>query len=331
MQEVDQVTRKRTNIVQLLQKDGPTKICAPMVRYSKLQFRTLVRKYGCDIAYTPMVVSDSFVQSEECRKVEFITNENDKPLIVQFAANNPEDFASATEMVFPYCDGVGLNCGCPQRWAMAKGYGAKLLRNPEQLVDYIRFTRSRLQDPDFSISTKIRLHADPHKTVEMCRRLENVGVSFISVHGRTTKERHQPVHYDQIKLIKDAVSVPVVANGDVKSLTDVYKVYEETGADGIMVARGILKNPAMFEGYDRTPMKCVQDWLNICSRHETSFTCFHNHLIYMLEKRATKEDKQIFNNLRSIPAVIEYLDKYKDDEESVIDETFSNMKNLDVS
>ncbi|GFO43578.1 tRNA-dihydrouridine synthase [Plakobranchus ocellatus] len=91
------------------------KICAPMVRYSKHAFRKLVRKYDCDLAFTPMIISDSFVRSIKARDTEFTTSKDDRPLIVQFAAKNSDEFASAAEIVAPFSDGVDLNCGCPQR------------------------------------------------------------------------------------------------------------------------------------------------------------------------------------------------------------------------
>ncbi|XP_016402170.1 tRNA-dihydrouridine(20a/20b) synthase [NAD(P)+]-like, partial [Sinocyclocheilus rhinocerous] len=103
-------------------------------------------------------------------------------------------------------------------------------------------------------------------------------VSWITVHGRTADERHQPVHYDAIKTIKDSLSIPVIANGDIKSMQDVEAVYELTGVDGVMAARGLLANPAMFAGYEETPLQCVWDWVDIAVEHGTPFTCFHHHL-----------------------------------------------------
>ena len=306
----DDLQCNNANILDILNRPEPAKICAPMVRYSKLGFRTLVRKYGCDIAYTPMIVADSFLQSESCRNIEFQTNTLDKPLIVQFGAKDAKEFADATLLVSPYVSGVGLNCGCPQRWAVSAGYGAKLLKDPVTLKDYIKFARAQVPSKDFTISAKIRIDSDYKKSVDLCRQLEQTGVSFISVHGRTPSERGEPVHYDAIKLIKDSLSVPVVANGDVTSLQSLKKVHDLTGADGIMVARGLLNNPAMFQGYANTPIKCVKDWVEISMAMGTHFTCFHNHLIYMLEKLSTKADKRLFNTLQSTPAVLEYLDKF---------------------
>lgn len=80
-----------------------------------------------------------------------------------------------------------------------------------------------------------RIHKDLRRTVDLCQKAESAGVSWISVHGRTSEERHQPVHYDAIKIIKDSVSVPVIANGDVKYLRDVQSTYQLTGVDGKLI------------------------------------------------------------------------------------------------
>lgn len=77
-----------------------------------------------------------------------------------------------------------------------------------------------------------RIHKDIKQTVDLCQKAESAGVSWITVHGRTTEERHQPVHYDAIKTIKDSVSVPVIANGDIKYLRDVESAHQLTGVDG---------------------------------------------------------------------------------------------------
>ncbi len=87
-------------------------------------------------------------------------------------------------------------------------------------------------------------------------------MSWIAVHGRTKEQRCQPVNLEAIRLIRESVSVPVIANGDVRSLEDAVRVTEETGVHGVMAARGILSNPAMYAGYSHTPLQCVQDWVS---------------------------------------------------------------------
>ncbi|KAK2847154.1 hypothetical protein Q5P01_010153 [Channa striata] len=269
----------------MFEKGKVLKICAPMVRYSKLAFRSLVRKYNCDICFTPMIVAADFMRSVKARDSEFTTNECDRPLIVQFAAHDAQTLADAACVVAPFSDGVDLNCGCPQRWAMSAGYGACLINKPELVKDMVRHVRNQVENPNYTVSIKIRIHKDLKRTVDLCQKAESAGVSWITVHGRTIEERHQPVHYDAIKTIKGSVSVPVIANGDIKYLRDVEYTHQLTGVDGVMAARGLLANPAMFAGYEETPLECIWDWVDISIAQGTPFSCFHHHLIYMLERQ----------------------------------------------
>uniref|UniRef100_UPI0037E9BA18 B-cell receptor-associated protein 29-like isoform X2 n=1 Tax=Semicossyphus pulcher TaxID=241346 RepID=UPI0037E9BA18 len=222
-----------TSIMDMFEKGKVLKICAPMVRYSKLAFRSLVRKYDCDICFTPMIVAADFMRSVKARDSEFTTSENDRPLIVQFAAHDAQSLADAACVVAPFSDGVDLNCGCPQRWAMSAGYGACLINKPELVKDMVRTVRNQVDNPNYTASIKIRIHKDLRQTVDLCQKAESAGVSWITVHGRTSEERHQPVHYDAIKTIKDSVSVPVIANGDIKYLRDVESIHQLTGVDGV--------------------------------------------------------------------------------------------------
>ncbi|CAI9722044.1 tRNA-dihydrouridine20a/20b 20b synthase NADP+-like [Octopus vulgaris] len=283
------------------------RICAPMVRYSKLPFRLLTRKYGVDLAYTPMIVSNSFLCSLKARDSDFTTCNVDRPLIVQFAASNTEDFVRASQIVVPYADGVDLNCGCPQRWAQAEGYGACLLRKPEIVQDMIRQTKGAISSQDFTISIKIRIHHNIRETVEFCRKMEHAGLSWLAVHGRTPEQRGEPVNNEAIQLIKSSVNIPVIANGDVKSLEGAKKIHTETKANGIMAARGILSNPSMFAGYQSTPEECVKDWIYLALSTGTSFQCFHHHLTFMLQKAMSRAEQTVFASLASTSSVLQFL------------------------
>ncbi|XP_076382600.1 DNA repair and recombination protein RAD54-like okr isoform X2 [Megalopta genalis] len=275
----------------------------------QLQFRTLVRQYDCDLCFTPMILADSFVQSNKARDNEFSINKEDKPLVVQFAAKTVYDFLNAAEMVSPYSNGVDLNCGCPQRWAMKNGYGADLLKKPELVKDLIYQVRNRIPNP-FTVSVKIRLLKDIQKTVEFCRILEKAGVSFLTIHARTPEMRNEPIDLDNLKLVRDSVKLPLIANGDVKSLDNAKKLFVESNCEGVMSARGILTNPALFSGHSVTPLSCVQNWLDITSTIPTQFLCFHHHLVFMLEKLLPKKNRMCFNNLQNKSAVLDFLDEY---------------------
>ncbi|XP_011059386.1 PREDICTED: tRNA-dihydrouridine(20a/20b) synthase [NAD(P)+]-like [Acromyrmex echinatior] len=298
-----------TDVMVTLKEPRMIKICAPMVRYSKLQFRTLVRRYGCDICFTPMILADSFVQSSKARDNEFTTHEGDEPLIVQFAAKTVNDFVSASVMVAPYCNGVDLNCGCPQRWAMQEGYGADLLKKPELVKDLVYQVRNRIPKP-FTVSAKIRLLKDIRKTITLCQTLEKAGASFLTIHARTPEMRNEPIDLNNLKLLRDYVQLPLIANGDVKSLENAEFLFKESRCEGVMSARGILTNPALFSGYPVTPLVCVQDWLDITSTMSTEFQCFQHHLVFMLEKILPRKDRVLFNSLQNKSSVLEFLENY---------------------
>lgn len=139
---------------------------------------------------------------------------------------------------------------------------------------------------------------------------ESVGVSYITVHGRTTKQRPStPPNLDAIKLVKENASVPIIANGDIYSLKDAEMVREKTGVNGAMAARGMLENPAMFAGYETTPMECIQDFVNLSLSLGTSAHEFRHHLGYMMEGSMASMDKRHFWSLGTVPAVVNFLEE----------------------
>ncbi|CAA9994354.1 unnamed protein product [Nesidiocoris tenuis] len=298
--------KPKTDILQLFERKKVLNVCAPMVRYSKLEFRTLIRKYNCDLCYTPMIMADSFVQSAKARGNEFTTSKGDTPLIVQFAANTVQDFVDAAELVSPFSDGVDLNCGCPQRWAMQDGYGAHLLTQPQIVKDIVSQTRNRIPSP-FTVSVKIRIFDDVKKSVQLCQELEAAGVSFLTVHGRTVKQRNDDVNLSAIKDIVDSVRVPVIGNGGIKNLDDAQRMADVTNCKGVMAAQGMLNNPALFAGAKFTPISCVQDWIDLTLHSDVTFQCFHHHLVFMMEKILTKEQRKVFNNLHDEREVADFL------------------------
>lgn len=290
-------------------------VSAPMVRYSKFEFRRLLRRHGVQLCFTPMIVADSFLSSEKARQNEFTTSDDEGPLIVQFAAHNALEFRKAAELIYPYADGVDLNCGCPQTWAIAKGYGCALLRqSPEVVKDYIRQIRNTLPT-HFSVSAKIRLLCGPEstsKTVDYARQLESCGLTFLSVHGRTiTQKSSEPINCQALQDLKASLSLPLVANGNVRNWQDACSLYRDTLADGIMAARGLLTNPGLFSPalYFRhtnnghasnggsSSVECLLDWLAIeeQAQDQLQFQCFHHHLTFMWSRHLNRVQRQKFN------------------------------------
>ncbi|KAL9541153.1 hypothetical protein MBANPS3_009286 [Mucor bainieri] len=302
------MTEKKTTPLEILESKKRINVCAPMVRYSKLAFRELVRKYNTDIVYTPMILADVFKNSEFARSSDFTTNSLDDPVVVQFAAHNGADLADAAELVSPYAGGIDINCGCPQKWAYQEKIGAYLMQDPENVRDMIRTVKGRVNIP---CSIKIRVHDDLKTTYEFVKRAESVGVDFLTVHGRTRLQKStEPVNFEGIKLVKESINVPVIANGSIFSLKDADEMYEKTGVDGVMSARGLLQNPALFAGHEYTPWECIEDYVKLAIGYGTNSFIFHHHLMFMFEDIMSNAERKTFNTLSSIPAILDHLEDY---------------------
>ncbi|CAG8585654.1 9712_t:CDS:2 [Funneliformis caledonium] len=258
-------------------------VCAPMVRYSKLPFRELVRGYNVDLTYTPMILAKEFKNSNIARNSDFTTNKNDKPLIIQFASNDNVELLKAVELIVGYVDGIDVNCGCPQKWAINEGIGVYLMEKPEKISDMIRTIKTNI--PTLPCSIKIRIHNDLKKTIEFVKRAESIGIDFITVHGRTP-------------------------NGNIFTLNDAEDIYNQTGVNGVMCARGLLRNPALFAGYDLTPWDCVENFVRLSIAYGSNHFILHHHLMYMFEDVMSNAEKKSFNTLTSIPAIIDHLEEY---------------------
>ncbi|KAK5149028.1 hypothetical protein LTR04_000172 [Oleoguttula sp. CCFEE 6159] len=280
-----------------------------MVRYSKLAFRSLVRDYGVDLCYTPMILAKEFNRSSLARDSDFTTNARDTPLIAQFGASCPLEFARAASLVQPYVSGVDLNCGCPQGWAFQEGLGASLMRHRGRVSEMVRQAKERC-GKDFCVSVKIRIHGDLRDTIDFVRTVEAAGADFITVHGRLPRQRSStPPSLSAIKLVKNHTNVPVLANGYVFSLSDVHKIIEETGVDGVMAARGLLENPALFAGYTSTPAEAVTKFMNNAMRCPLPHKLLLHHLSEMTGTLLTKKERAKMMDCRDTIALIDWLDE----------------------
>lgn len=288
----------------------PAYIAGPMVRYSKLPFRELVRHFNTDIVYTPMILAREFVRNETARVSDFSTNDGDRPVVVQVGVNNVEDLLKFVDMIHPYVDGIGLNCGCPIREQVREGIGAALMSEPELVSSMVKAVKEKYGDK-VCIETKIRIHKDLDETIRFVKMVEAAGVDYITVHGRTkTTRSSQPADWNAIKLVKETVSVPVVANGDCFSIEDADKIAELTGVDGIMAVRGILANPALFAGYTTTPWAAVEVFWDLASSYGLPFRITQHHLSQMMDKMIPRRYLKEMCELSNLVDMIDWFDDH---------------------
>ena len=240
----------------------------------------------------------------------FLFSSDDQPVVIQFAARNAFEFANAAELAAPFVDGIDLNCGCPQRWALQEGIGAKLMHvNPEHLKDMIRQARGRTVDTP--VSVKIRIYEDRRRTVDLARQLEASGASWVTVHGRRKEQKpSEDIDPESIKLVKEALAIPVIANGNIFTRQEAEDLYSQTGADGIMSARGLLENPALFAGYNKTPWEAVERYIELSIRYGSCHAIMHHHLVTMMQSILPASSARHFNTLSSIPSIINFINEH---------------------
>lgn len=224
-------------------------VLAPMVGGSELPFRMMCRKYGAQLCYTPMMYSKQFVEDPAYREEAFQTHSSDRPLVAHFCGNDPNTLLKACKLVEGQVDAVDINLGCPQRIACSGHFGSFLLdENDHPLVmNMVNTLAKNLRVP---VCVKMRLLPTLQGTIEFCEALQKNGASLIAIHARyrgsPTQPRDGPAHLEQITEIMKHLSIPVLANGNVRGPQDFHTNMELTKANGIMVAESALDNPAIF-------------------------------------------------------------------------------------
>lgn len=162
-----------------------------------------------------------FATDEKYRKKMFKPCAEDRPLVVQFAANDPDYLLQAAKFVQDDCDAVDINCGCPQGIAKRGNYGAYLLEQADVIISLVERLHKELSIP---VTVKIRCLKTEEDTLALVKRIEAAGASMVTVHGRLkehNKERIVAANYDIIKKIKQTLKIPVIANGGISTFKDV--------------------------------------------------------------------------------------------------------------
>jgi tRNA-dihydrouridine synthase B len=227
---------------------SPKFFLAPLAGYTDLPFRSVVKKFGCDLTFSEMINVNAIAYNNEKTKKMMQKSPYEKPYFIQIAANNTQNAIKAVEMINENdeIDGIDINLGCPVNKARRSGFGGVLLKdeNKELLKEIVSAIVKTSKKP---VSAKIRLGFDEVVAVERAKMLEDLGIKFLTVHGRTVKQMYKgEANYEEIKKVVEALNIPVVANGDITDYKKAKFVLDYTGAVGVAIGRGAVGKPWIF-------------------------------------------------------------------------------------
>lgn len=222
-------------------------ILAPMAGVTDRSFRMLCKEQGCGLLYTEMVSAKAILYKNRNTRELLEVRQEERPIAVQLFGSDPEIVSDMAHQIEdgPY-DIIDINMGCPVPKVVNNGEGSALMKNPRLVEELLSALTGKVKKP---VTVKIRKGFDDTSinAVEIARIAESCGAAAVAVHGRTRQQFYSgKADWDIIRKVKEAVKIPVIGNGDIFTPQDAKRMMEETGCDGLMVARGARGNPWLF-------------------------------------------------------------------------------------
>lgn len=248
---------------------------APMAGVTDRAFREICLEYGASYVVSEMVSSKGLTMHDRKSGMLMTLGEIEHPAAIQIFGCEPETMAEAAKKAEAAgCVAVDINMGCPAPKVAGHGGGSALMKDPELAA---RIAEACVKAVKVPVTCKIRTGWDENSlnAVEMAKLLESAGASAITVHGRTRKQMYaSPVNYDMIREVKNALSIPVIGNGDIVDAESAKFVYDTTGCDFIMIGRGALGAPWVFRQINEfftlgkvVTLPTVEEKMNVMINH----------------------------------------------------------------
>lgn len=243
---------------------------APLAGITDAPFRRICREFGAGAVYSEMVSAQGLYYNDKNTEKLLRIYDDEQPVVYQIFGSKPEIMAYAAEALSDRKNCIlDINMGCPVPKVVKSGDGSALLKKPELISEIVEAVVKKAKKP---VTVKIRTgwDSDSINAVENAKRIEAAGASAICVHGRTRMQMYSgTADRSVIRQVKEAVNIPVIGNGDIFDVKSAADMFEETGCDFVMVARGALGNPWIFkslnEGRDYMPSRAEK--INIVKRH----------------------------------------------------------------
>ncbi len=312
-----------------LEFDAPV-FLAPMAGVTDIAYRILAHDLGCPLCYAEMVSVQGIHYRNERTLSMLHTEPGERPIAIQLFGPEPEGVAEGAKYLedLGTADIIDFNMGCPAPKIVNNGEGSALMKDPKKAFAILKALRKAVKLP---VTVKMRKGwDDAHvNAVEMAKMAEEAGVDAIAVHGRTREQFYSGrADWDIIAQVKDAVHVPVIANGDVRTIEDLEGIRRQTGCDGVMIGRAAQGNPWIFRQFTeylrtgkRLPPPTMRERADMILRHLDLLLEFKGDYIGPREMRKhatwyTKgqvggaELRNLFNRAETREDFVEILQRY---------------------
>lgn len=278
------------------------------------------------IVFREMVSSEAVVRGNDKTMGMTAIHPDERPLIQQIFGSNPEIMAEAARIIeeSDHPEGFDINMGCPVYKITSNFNGCALMKDPENASEIVRKMVASVKVP---VSVKMRLGwSDPLEAIKFAPQIQDAGATLISVHGRTKEQGYSGnANWELIKKVKESVSIPVLANGDIFTYENAFRAFDVTKADGVLIARGALGNPWIFKQiFDviegKTPITP-----DITERNNVVIEHFDLHMDQYGERGVFTFRKHLTWYYKGIPGIKDYKQKLhtinsREDLLSVLDE-----------
>lgn len=265
----------------------------PMAGVTDLPFRLLCKEQGADFIYTEMVSAKGIMYGNKNTEVLLQVEEKERPVALQLFGADPKIMSEMAKKMEPRnFDVIDINMGCPVPKVVNNGEGSALMKNPKLVGELVSAMTKILEKP---VTVKIRkgFGAEDANAVEIAKIVEDSGGAAVAVHGRTREQYYSgTADWDIIRRVKEAVSIPVIGNGDIFEPEDAKRMLEETGCDGVMLARGVRGNPWLFkqtkvylETGEKLPKPSMEELIETIMRHAKMQIALKGDYIGMREMR----------------------------------------------
>lgn len=224
---------------------------APMAGVTDSAFRRLCKEYGAALISSELISVDAIERDSDKSLVLLHVDKQESPVSIQLFGSEIDKFVLAAQKVSDMCDIIDINLGCPAPKITCQGAGSSLLKEPQKVHDIVSAVVNAVPNP---VTVKMRAGYDDKSinALEIAQLCEKAGASAIIMHPRTTSQKFSGhSNWEIIKQVKNAVRIPVIGNGDVKTPQDARRMLEETGCDMVMVGRAAMGNPYLFKQIDQ--------------------------------------------------------------------------------